>query len=340
MRDVDPVDRPEGGFPAQREAVALAMDLGGNWIRVALVTRVGEILWRERIPTDAHEGGPPVIARMEASFKRGLSQIKDRTLAGIGMGLAGPVDPDTGVMYMPPNIPGLDGVSFKSLWEPQVELPIMVGNDATLAALGEYRYGAGVGARTLVYMTISTGIGGGIVVEGRPIWGANGMAGELGHMSIDVNGRRCKCGSVGCLEAYASGTAIADAARTRLATHGGSLVLEAALGQLDNVTSEVVFEAASWGDAMALEVVAEAARALGAGLVNVLHIFNPDVIVIGGGVSTSWEHLEPGVRAYIDANAMSHVRKMGFKLVVSAHGDDAALVGAAALVWQRIEEAS
>ena len=114
------------------------------------------------------------------------------------MALAGPVDPKTGIMYSPPNLPMLDGVSFKSLLHGKVNTPIFVGNDATLAALGEYHYGAGAGAHTLVYLTVSTGIGGGIVVNGQPIWGAHGMAGELGHMTIDRHGAGCKCGHVGC----------------------------------------------------------------------------------------------------------------------------------------------
>ena len=318
--------------------MALVMDMGGNWIRVALVSHEGEILWRERKRTKGQEPSPRVIARVDELLQRGMARVGDGKLAGIGMGLAGPVDPETGIMYDPPNIPSLDGVSFKELWSARVACPVLVGNDATLAALGEYRYGSGMGARTLVYLTISTGIGGGVVIDGRPLMGANGMAGELGHMTIDRNGPRCKCGNVGCLEALASGTAIAERARGRLENGEPSLMLDILSGDPSQISSETVFAAAVGGDSMARDILDDVARALGAGLVNVLHIFNPDVIVVGGGVSNHWKYLRPMVRSYIDAHAMSHVRKLGFRLSVSSLGDNIGLLGAAALVWSEARE--
>ena len=320
--------------PDGEEPVALVMDLGGNWIRVGLATSKGDLLWKERALTNAHEEGLAIIARVDALLYQGISQARGRRMVGIGLGLASPVDPNTGIMYSPPNISGLDGVSFKALWEKRVEWPVLVGNDATLAALGEYRYGAGVGSHTLVYLTISTGIGGGVVVNGRPLMGANGMAGELGHMGIDRVGPTCKCGNVGCLESFASGMAIAEAARRGVEEQGDSMMGDMVSGELGRISTETVFEAAARGDPMARGIVENAARALGAGLVNVLHIFNPDVIVIGGGVSQNWDHLQPTVQSYIEAHAMSHVQKMGFRLVASSLGDDIGLKGAAALVWQ------
>ena len=318
--------------------MALAMDMGGNWMRVALVTPEGEVLWRERRRTKGQEPSPKVIARAEELLRRGMAQVGEGKLAGVGMGLAGPVDPETGIMYDPPNIPSLDGVSLKKIWDAKVDCPVLVGNDATLAALGEYRYGSGMGARTLVYMTISTGIGGGVVVDGRPLMGAYGMAGELGHMTIDRNGPSCRCGKAGCLEALASGTAIAESARGRLEKGKPSLILDIVSGASSRISSETVFEAATRGDLVARDILDDVARALGAGLVNVLHIFNPDVIVIGGGVSNHWEYLEPMVRSYIDAHAMSHVRRLGFRLSVSSLGDDIGLLGAAALVWSETSD--
>ena len=318
------------------EPVALVMDVGGNWIRVALVTPGGDIIWRDRVPTMAQEDGQAVIERIESMRDAGVSQAEGREIAGIGLGLAGPIDPETGIMYSPPNIPGLDGVSIKSLWENRVEWPVLVGNDATLAALGEYRYGRGVGAHTLVYLTVSTGIGGGVVVNGRPLMGANGMAGELGHTCIDINGPVCKCGSAGCLEALASGTAIADTARRRLSEGGASMMRGMVSGDPSGISSATVFEAAALGDPLSREILEDVARSLGAGLVNILHTFNPDVIVIGGGVSLNWDYLEPSVQAYIHEHAMSHIQKLGFRLEVSSFGDDIGLLGAAALVWQSL----
>ena len=320
-----------------RESVALVMDLGGNWIRVAVATREGDFLWKSRVPTAAHEGRRAVVARIEEQLQRGISQAAGGGVAGIGLGLASPVDPVTGTMYAPPNIPDLDGVSFKALWEGKVRWPVLVGNDATLAALAEYRYGKGRSAHTLVYITVSTGIGGGIVVQGVPITGAHGLAGEIGHMTLDIHGPRCKCGNVGCLESIASGTAIADRARKRLEGAGTSTIMDIVSGDLDRISAETVFEAARKGDPLAIGILEEAARGLGAGLVNILHLLNPDVIVIGGGVSQNWDYLEPQVRSYIDENAMAHVQARGFKLEASSLGDDNVMLGAAAMVWQEYE---
>ena len=327
-----------GRVPTDGGPVAVVMDLGGNWIRVALATQNGDILWSVREPTHAQDEGQEIVARADHLLDQAISQATDRGVAGMGMALASPVDPETGIMYSPPNIPGLDGVSFKALWENRVQWPVLVGNDATLAALGEYRYGAGVGARTLVYITISTGIGGGIVIDGSPLMGANGMAGELGHMSINLEAPDCKCGHAGCLEEFASGTAIANAARQRAEERGSTVLSNMVSGDLGRISAETVFAAAARGDSVAVEVLSEAARALGAGLVNILHIFNPDVIAIGGGVSRNWDYLRPEVDSYIKAHAMSHVRNLGFKLVVSPLGDDIGLLGAAALVWQRVRQ--
>ena len=316
--------------------VALAMDLGGHWIRMALITKGGDVVWRERALTKGQEPGEAIIARVEAVLNRAISAVGDRNVVGIGMAVASPVDPETGIIYSPPNIPGLDGVSLKSLWEKKLGWPILTGNDATLAALGEYRYGGGENARTLVYITISTGIGGGMVFDGRPVAGAYGMAGELGHMCIDRRGPRCKCGNVGCLEAFASGTAIADSARKRIEEGASSTLADMVSGDLSRISAEAVFEAAARGDTTAREVLDDAGQALGAGMVNILHLLNPDLIVVGGGVSQNWDYLQPMVESYIQAHAMKHVLDRGFKLRVSSLGDDNGLLGAAALVWQSV----
>ncbi len=317
--------------------LALVMDVGGNWIRAAIATQAGDLIWRDRIPTEASGSSQQVIDRIESMLHKGIAEVGEGRLVGIGLGLAGPIDPVSGIMYSPPNIPGLDGVSFKTLWREKVSLPVFVANDATLSALGEYSYGQGAGAHMLVYMTISTGIGGGIVANGRPLMGANGMAGELGHMSIDSKGPLCQCGNVGCLERIASGTAIADRARDMATAEGSSILTNLASGDLSQISSETVFEAAYKGDQVSQQVIQSAAQALGAGLVNILHIFNPDVIVIGGGVSGNWDYLKQTVEPYIETHAMDHIQKMGYKLFVSTLGDNLGLLGAAALVWQQLE---
>jgi glucokinase len=319
---------------ARGREVVIAMDLGGSWVRVAVVDLAGRVVWRERRPTGSREGRDAVVRNVDAALEKGISRAAGMSVVGVGLGLAGPVDPETGIMYRPPNIPDLDGVSFKALWQGRLEWPVVTGNDATLAALGEYVYGASAGANTLVYITISTGIGAGIVIDGRPLWGAHGMAGEVGHMTIDWNGVPCKCGGAGCLEELASGSGIARMARERLAETPQSLIAKASGGDPDRATGAVVFDAAGRGDPLARDILDGVSRALGAGLVNVLHILDPDVIVLGGAVTQNWERLRPAVEEYIRGHAMPHVRRLGYRLAVSPLGDDVGLLGAAALAWR------
>lgn len=309
------------------------MDMGGNWTRAALVSENGEMLWKERVPTSADDGREEIIGRALALLERGTSHAGARKIAGLGLALAGPVDPDTGLLYAPPNLIALDGVSFKALWEKRFGVPIYVGNDATLAALGEYRYGMGMGARVLFYITLSTGIGGGIVIDGQPMAGAYGMAGEVGHMTIDRRGPRCKCGNVGCLEAIASGTAIAETAKSLVLAGESPNLKDMVSGDLGRISSELVFDAARAGDVGAKDLLDDVAQAVGAGLVNILHLLNPDVIVVGGGVSQNWDYLWPVVDSYIQSHTMVHIKKLGFKVEVTTFGDDVGLMGAAALVW-------
>ena len=327
-------DRPRKEQRLDGDPVAVVMDMGGTWIRVALATRDGELIWKDRTPTNAGGGADAIIRSAEQLLRQAVQEAGSRSISGIGAGMAGPVDPHTGIMHSPPNLRALDGISPKSVLADRLKRSILVGNDATLAALGEYTYGQGAGARTLVYMTISTGIGGGMVIDGSPLMGAHGMAGELGHMVVDPNGPSCSCGGSGCLEALASGTAIAERARGLIQNGGTSSISRMASGDTEGITAAMVFAAAEAGDSLARCVLDDAARALGVGLVNILHIFDPDVIVLGGGVSGNWEYLRPAVQSYIESHAMPHVFRAGYRLLVSGLGDDIGLLGAAALVWR------
>ena len=318
---------------ADSSALAIGIDLGGTLLRIALVTRSGEVVWRKRVPSGGAGPRERLLTSLDALLEEAAGPGGSRTIQGLGMGLAGPVDPETGVLYAPPYLPNLDGFSLKSYCESRHPWPVYVGNDATLAGLGEYMYGRGAGARMLVYLTVSTGIGAGIVVDGKLFTGAFGMAGELGHICIDPHGPPCACGSQGCLGSLASGTGIAENAVRRLRQGQPSALTDIAGGDLDRITSEMVFLAASKNDMLASGVVQDAALALGCGLVTILHSFNPDKIVLGGGVSREWERLRPIVENYVDVHVMDHIKKLGFTIDVSLLGDDAGLLGAAALVW-------
>ena len=327
----------------------VAMDWGGTWIRVAVVGRDGEFLWQDRVPVPRDGTQEQLLEAAGGALRRGMAQGGPPGLAGLGVAVAGPVDAATGTLFDPPNLPALDGVSLKSLWETEFGVPVWVGNDANLAAVGEFFNGAGKEVReergvppsTLVYMTISTGVGGGVVDRGRMFLGTNGLAAEVGHMAIDRSPQApsCQCGSRGCLESLASGTAIARFARERIAagTPGSSRPSSLASIGSGEITSEAVFEAAEGGDPLAVEIIEGVVQSLGVGLTNILHLYNPDLVVLGGGVSGGLVRLGlvPKIRAIMDSRAMSEKHKE-FRLVVSRLGDSVGIIGAAALAWESL----
>ena len=328
--------------------VAIAMDWGGTWTRAAVIDRDGNFLWQSRVANPNEAGQARLLESADGLLREAIAWCGDRSIAGVGLAIAGPVDSETGILYDPPNLRALDGASLKSRWEPMVGYPVWVGNDANLAALGEFHYGAGrEGAdagktcRTLMYMTVSTGIGGGLVDRKQMFLGANGVAVEVGHMTIDqgVAAPQCQCGGQGCLESLASGTAIARIARDRLAGPGApSSVL--AGEAIDSITSESVFRAAAQGDSMAMDVLDGAVQALSVGLTNVLHLYNPDLVVLGGGVTGGLNELGllPKIKSLMLQRAMSR-RHQEFRLVASRLGDGVGMVGAGAMVWQAAERA-
>ena len=217
--------------------VALVADLGGSRMRGALVDGDGGISHRPVASTFAQKGREDVLARFLSTLDEVASHAERGALVGVGLALASPTDPESGVMYNPPNLPGWDRFSLKPIVEERLCLRCRVANDASLAALAEHVYGAGRGLRHLIYITVSTGIGGGIIVDGKPYSGAQGLAGEIGHMTIDRNGPRCRCGNLGCLEAMASGTAAARMARDRLVAGEASVLLDRCGGDPDKPES-------------------------------------------------------------------------------------------------------
>ena len=316
--------------------LSLAIDVGGTNIRVAVVDRSGAVLQRERERTQSHLGAENAMARLTATASRLMRAAGDGRFAGVGVSLGSPVDPYTGTMYNPPSLHGWDGFSPKQALEHSLWLPVHVANDATLGAVGEHAYGIGRGVENLVYVTVSTGIGGGVIVEGIPILGADGFAAELGHMSIERDGPLCNCGNTGCLEAIASGTALANIANERLRQGERSAMQATADG--DGVRAETVMGAAAQGDALAKELVEQFARDLGQGLANLLHIFNPQMIILGGGVSQNLHLFFAPLKAAIQRRTMAHIR-VNIPVVASVLGDDASLLGAAHLVFEGLDRA-
>jgi glucokinase len=313
--------------------LALAADVGGTSIRVALVGRRGRIAERRSIPTLADEGRDAVLGRLVAALREIASLAQPGSLVGLGLSMPGPTDPGSGTVYNPPNLPGWGVFSPKPLLEEKLSLKASVGHDATLAALAEHVYGAGRGYKHTIYMTVSTGIGGGLVIGGKLYEGRGGFAGELGHMTIDPDGPRCNCGNVGCLEALASGTAVARIAQERLRPEDFNSMLERAGGDKNHI-ARVVAEDAIEGNRLAKEIMREVGANLGIGIANLLNALDPELIVIGGGMSQSLDLLMPGIVQEVERRAMVHHRGW-LPVVRSKLGDDASLLGAAALAFKR-----
>ena len=324
--------------------VVVAMDWGGTWTRTAVIDRQGEILWQAREPNPQNGTKEEYLSNAEKLLSNAIQQAGG-PVAGIGAAVAGPVEPTTGTFFQPPNLMVLDGISFKALWEEAFQVPVWVGNDANLAALGEHYFGAGKESadkghpvKTLFYVTVSTGVGGGVVDKGSVFLGANGLTAEIGHTMVDttVDALQCQCGARGCLEAIASGTGIERIAKQKLASGGFP---DSALAALDAglVDSEAVFDAAEKKDSLALSILEGAVSALAVGLTNVVHLFNPDMIVLGGGVTDGLVKLDllPEIDRQIRDRAMSELHKE-FQLTSARLGDSVGLAGAAALVWDQL----
>ena len=309
----------------------VAVDLGGTNIRAALCEDNGLICKRTRQPTCPEQGVEAVIARLVESVQAVLPGPAEGEAIAIGVASPGPLDPYTGTVLYAANLRWSD-VPLRDLLNQRLGLPICVGNDANLAALGEQKYGAGRGVRDMAYVTISTGIGAGVILDDRLILGHRGMATEIGHMVMDCDGPLDPAGVPGSLEGYAAGPAIARIAQEQLAAGRPSLMRDLVGSNIGALTAREVVEAAERGDPLAREVIARVARIIGLGLVNLLHLFDPALIVIGGSVGLASDFLLDVARETIQRHAMPPYR--GVPLVRAHLGDDSGLLGAAALAWQ------
>jgi glucokinase len=250
-------------------------------------------------------------------------------IAGVGIGSPGPQDRRTGTVINTPNL-GWRNFPLRDLISNAVHLPATLDNDANCATYGEWWLGAGRGTRTLVGLTLGTGIGGGIVLNGEIYHGCSDVAGEIGHMTIDSNGRRCKCGNYGCLEQYASGPAIAVRAVEGIEAGAESVLVEMVKGRLDDITAATVYEATVEGDAYAMEVMKDTAKFLGAGVASIINILNPEMVVIAGGVTRAGDTLFEPLRAEVRRRAFKSAQEC-CRIVSAELPGTAGLVGAAAV---------
>ena len=298
-----------------RSKYLVGVDLGGTNIVVGALAEDGsDVLALRSEPTRPDQGADAVVDRIVRMIDTVIAETIAQTgarrddMIGIGVGAPGPLDRARGIVVTTPNL-GWTNFPLRDAIAERTRLPVRLDNDANCATLGEWWLGAAQGASNVIGMTIGTGIGGGVILGGRLYHGSSDVAGEIGHATIDITGRRCKCGNYGCLEAYASGPSIADRAREAL-TGEDCLMVRMAGGDASRITAATVYEAAKRGDDVALDVVRETSRFLGAGVANLLNIFNPDVVVICVGVTQAGETLFAPLRR--------EVRKRAFKPAVDA----------------------
>ena len=316
----------------------VAVDLGGTNIRAARVDEAGKVLKRDKVPTRAKEGGMAAVADRIAEL---IEKVRGPETTAVGIGTPGVPDFKTGVMTLPAvNIPGSSGFPLTRTISNKVNLPVFADNDGNLAALGESWLGAGMGEPVVIIFTLGTGIGGGLVVDGKVYHGAQNLVTEFGHVTIDCNGRKCGCGGTGCVELYASASAVGRDAREALRHPPGhfpeSSILKACGGieHVDKVDARMVWDAAQAGDPLAVFLADRACLWLGSAMGSLINAFNPSCVIIGGGMALAGETLRARVEKVIgEGRAFGPIWKCA-KLRLAVLGDDAGLMGAARMALQ------
>ncbi|HEN2616436.1 TPA: ROK family glucokinase [Streptococcus agalactiae] len=315
----------------------LGIDLGGTTIKFGILTLEGEVQEKWAIETNTLENGRYIVSDIVESLKHRLSLYgltKDDFL-GIGMGSPGAVDRTSKTVTGAFNLNWADTQEVGSVIEKEVGIPFFIDNDANVAALGERWVGAGANNPDVVFVTLGTGVGGGVIADGNLIHGVAGAGGEIGHMIVDPeNGFTCTCGNKGCLETVASATGVVRVARQLAEQYEGSSAIKAAIDNGDTVTSKDIFIAAEDGDKFANSVVERVSRYLGLAAANISNILNPDSVVIGGGVSAAGEFLRSRVEKYFVTFAFPQVKK-STKIKIAELGNDAGIIGAASLANQQ-----
>lgn len=315
----------------------VGIDLGGTKINTALVDATGRILRQDYRETQAAEGPEAVIRRMAAAAREVMAEVGPARVCAVGVGAPGPIDTRTAMVEAPPNLPGWFHVPLGQRIAEALGLPTFLENDANAAALGEHAFGAGRGTCHMVYVTASTGIGGGFIIDGQLYRGATGGAAEIGHITILPDGPLCTCGQRGCLEALASGTAIARRAREVMAQGTAPGIAALVEGDPARATARVVAQAAAQGDTVAQAIIDEAMTYLGLGMANLVDLVNPEMLVIGGGMANMGETLFGPVQRAIEQYTFPSVAS-AVRVVPAELGDDAGVVGAAVAAMVAVRE--
>lgn len=311
----------------------VGVDLGGTKISTALSNLNGEVISQTTVPTNANEGEIPVLNRIIESIDK---VIKDgnatyKEVKGIGIGIPGALDVEKGIILFTPNVP-FKNFNIVEPLKKKFEIPVFIDNDANVATIGEYVFGAGKGFKNVIFLTVSTGVGGGAILNGNIYRGNTSNALEIGHMTVAPGGPRCNCGNIGCVEATSSGTAIAKRGQEALSSK-----VETSLRKYDNITSYEVFTEAAAGDAVCKEIIENALNYLGIAVANAVSIFDPAVIIIGGGVSKAGDIVFETVRKVVDKRCFKSMAE-SVKIVPAGLGTDAGVIGAVALALLETKE--
>ncbi len=314
-----------------KKKYSIGIDLGGTNLRAALVDSQWRI--KERIAL-ATSGIREEVLRQVIEVIEKLKKEED--IIGIGIGSPGNIDVGEGIIYDAPNIEGWNDVPLKSYVEGKMGLPTFIDNDANVMALAESRLGAGVGAKNIICLTLGTGVGGALIINGKLYHGATLTAGEIGHIPVNMSGPLCNCGGRGCLERYVGNRFIVERARERIESGEKSLIVELVGGDLGKVTPELISQAALKGDKLAKEIWNEVGRYIGVALAGLVNLLNPEIVIIGGGVANARSLVFDPIRQTIKERAMRMPAKM-VRVVQAKLGGDAGMIGAGILVWEKMD---
>jgi len=315
--------------------IVLATDLGGTNLRMAAIDRDGEVLYRTKRETPKTTRADEIVSAIVEAAEECRQTVKAQgTVLGIAAAVPGTVNVEKGIILKAPNVPSLDGFRISATLKDELNLPCFLENDANAAAVGESWLGASKDVHNSILVTLGTGVGGGIIIDGKVLRGADGTAGEIGHICVEPFGVPCGCGSRGCLEQYASATAI-----VRLSRELESLYPNSDLPEKARLSALEIYEAGKQGDELALEVFRQQGFYLGITLAGLINILNPEVIVIGGGAAAGWDLFIPPTVEQIRRRAYREPAERA-KLVLAECGDDAGILGAARLAFKSVSNFS
>ena len=311
----------------------VGIDIGGTKLATVVADKDGNILQKVRKPTESEKGPRHAVRLLLAMVDEAidLAELRREDISGIGVSCGGPLDTKTGIIYSPPNLPGWDALPLKELIESEFHIPTVVENDANASALAEARFGGGRGYDYVLYMTMSTGIGGGIVANGQIYHGANDSAGEVGHQILVPDGPLCGCGQHGCLEALCSGPSIARRAQEAIADQPHTKIITLAKGEISSVRSEHVLQAARDGDALGMALVEETAYYMGWGIANLVNILNPQIVLLGTIAVAAGDLLLDPIRRTVTEMAMQRPLE-AVKIMPAELGDSIGDLAAISLV--------